>query len=382
MKRKHYRVEDIGDFCQKVLEKGGYSPKVAEATTYALLEADKKGVFSHGIAGTGLDANVKRWVEGGKINLEAEPKIQDSKYPTIVTIDADKAPGHYTSMLACEIAKERARKFGFGKVYVHNANHYGAAGVWSEKIAEDKDLSGIVTCITPAFARVMGDDPKMVDYTKGMGTRNRVGTNPQAVSFPHQNGILTYDSACTKMAVSLIMNAFKAGEMLTIPHYGVNNDNQSTLNTKEILDLSEGFKMIGSVFPTGSEHTGYKGDCDGRMREIDNGLGGGPIYGHEPGNRYGASHTFQAQAIDFLFSEEEALARISEQMRDYEKYFGENSRWPGDRAKKAVEYSIIHGIPYSEGHIKTLTLVGDDFGVPFNLTPSNYKEFPEDVFKK
>ena len=49
--REHYKIEDIKNFTVKVLTSGGYSSQAAEAASYALLYADMKGIFSHGVAG-------------------------------------------------------------------------------------------------------------------------------------------------------------------------------------------------------------------------------------------------------------------------------------------------------------------------------------------
>ena len=59
--RDHFNVEDLYTFTIKVLRNANYSKESAQATAYALLEADKRGIFSHGIAGgTGLEEAVKR----------------------------------------------------------------------------------------------------------------------------------------------------------------------------------------------------------------------------------------------------------------------------------------------------------------------------------
>ena len=48
------------------------------------------------------------------------------------------------------------------------------------------------------------------------------------------------------------------------------------------------------------------------------------------------SHSFQAQAIDFFYTKEQALEKAKEFMKDYEIYFGSSSRWPSALSKKAI----------------------------------------------
>ena len=386
--RYHFSVKDIYDFSMNVLKAGGYNERKAKATAYALLEADKRGIFSHGTAGgTGLEEAVKRVGITATVRLDTEPEILTQKYPTIAVINANGAPGHYTSEIAVRLVKKIARKYGYGKVYVYNANHYGAAGVWSRKIAEDGDLKGISTCTTVAVVKVMGDDPEMLDYTKGAGKEHRIGTNPTAISIPHKEGVVTFDTAWTRMAVSYCLKHLKARTKMKIPEYIADKNYKSTLDPRDFApSMSELDKAKGSVFPLGSTLAGYKGDSMLRFIEMDNSLGGGPIWKIPLGKKDESrriSHTFEAQVIDFFYTKEEAKHRIRNLMKDYEEnYFGPNSRWPGDRAEKALKYSIVNGIPYSQGQIDTLKRAAEYVGIDFNLEPISKKEFPENIFNK
>ncbi len=386
-KRNHFAVKDIYDFSIQVLKAAGYSDKKAQSTAFALLEADKRGIFSHGTAGgTGIEESVKRSGITSTVELDTEPIIHKQKYDSIAVIDANGAPGHYTSDIAVELVKKIARKHGYGKVFVYNANHYGAAGVWSRKIAEDGDLKGSSTCTTVAVARVLGDDTERLDYTKGAGTENRLGTNPLAVSIPLIDGILTFDTAWTRMAVSYCLKMLKANEMMTIPEYIGDQNYKSTLNPHDFKESMQKDHLIkGTVFPHGSTLAGYKGDSMLRFIEIDNALGGGPIHripfeASDENRRI--SHTFEAQAMDLFYDLNEAKLRIKDLMDDYKKYFGPNSRWPGDRADKAVMYSESNGIPYSAGQIESLKRTAEYVNLPFELQPISFKEFPEEIFNK
>ena len=386
--REHFRPRDVYDFSIRVLLAAGYKEKMAESTAFALLDADMRGIFSHGTAGgTGLEEAVKRSGITATVRLDTEPKILPQKYPTIAVIDANGVPGHYSSDIAVELVKKIARKYGYGKVYVFNANHYGAAGVWSRKIAADGDLKGVSTCTTVAVAKVMGDDPERLDYTKGAGKINRLGTNPTAISVPYSGGILTFDTAWTRMAVSYCLQHLKAGKKLKIPEYIADENYKSTLDPRDFAPSIDDLDNVkGSVFPLGSTLAGYKGDAMLRFIEIDNALGGGPIVQIPLGSKDASrriSHTFEAQAIDVMYSKEEALERVKELMRDYEEhYFGPNSRWPGDRAEKAREYSEKEGIPYSEGQINTLRRAAEHVGLPFDLKSTGKKPYPTEIFNK
>ncbi len=386
--RDHFKPEDVYEFSMRVLLATGYEEKMAESTAFALLDADMRGIFSHGTAGgTGLEEAVKRSGITATVRLDTEPEVLPQKYPTIAVINANGVPGHYSSDIAVELVKKIARKYGYGKVYVFNANHYGAAGVWSRKIALDGDLKGVSTCTTVAVAKVMGDDSERLDYTKGAGRVNRLGTNPTAISIPYPGGVLTFDTAWTRMAVSYCLQHLKAGKMLKVPQYIADKNYKSTLDPRDFTPFIDDLDNVkGSVFPLGSTLAGYKGDAMLRFIEIDNALGGGPIVQIPLGSKEVSrriSHTFEAQAIDILYTKEEALERVRELMWDYEEnYFGPSSRWPGERAEKARQYSEKEGIPYNEGQINTLRRAAEHVGLSFDLKPVVRKTYPANIFNK
>jgi LDH2 family malate/lactate/ureidoglycolate dehydrogenase len=387
--REHFKVSDIQKFSIETLIKSGYPETSAKATTHALLEADKRGIFSHGLAGgTGLEESVKGIGLFSTVDPKAEPEVLPQKYPAIAVINAHGAPGHITSMKAVHLLKKLARKNGIAKVYVCEGNHFGAAGVWSEMIAVQGDLIGTVTCTTSALVKPMGDDPKGLDYTKGAGKEVRIGTNPIAVSVPHRDGIITVDMALTRMAANYCIKAYKTGEMLSIPEYAADKNYKSTLDPKEFIVREESGKqyLTGSIFPLGSTQAGYKGDALLRMIEVEHSVYGGPIEKLTVGEKkQRVSLAFQAQVVDCLFTEEEARNRVRELMIDYEsKYFGEATRWPGDRSKEALDYSLKEGIPFSDGQIEMLkravTYVNLDYDQM--IASIGRKTYPAEIFKK
>ena len=390
--RAHYSVNDMYNFAKEILIKGEYPEKSAEATAFALLEADKRGIFSHGIAGgIGLEEAVTWAGITSTVDPTAELVIEDQKYPTLAVINANGAPGHISAMMAVELVKKMAREYGFGKVIVNNANHFGAAGVWSELIAEDGDLKGTVSCTTVACGRVMGDDVDRIDYTKGAGKEVRLGTNPIAISVPTRRGILTMDMAMTRMAVSYCLKHLKAGKQMSIPEYMADKNYISTLDPTDFAESMEKLKsnaIIGTVFPLGSTLAGYKGDIMLRMLEIDQALGGGPVTkipfsGNSKERRISLS--FEAQSIDFYYDLAGTKNRVDDLMHDYEsKYFGPSSRWPGDRSLEATKYCLEEGIPYSEGQINTLRRAANHVNLDFDeiLKSLGRKEYPIYIFNK
>ncbi len=392
MKHTHFSIKDLEKFALKVLRAADYPEDYAEATAWALLEADKRGIFTHGLGGgTGLEEAVKRASVTKTVNPNAKTKFEESKYPTFIIINANGAPGHYTSKLAVEKVKEIARNYGKATVYVINANHFGAAGIWSEEIAKDGDLIGEVTCTTPAVSRIMGDDINGKNYTKGAGKKVRLGTNPISISIPHTKGIITLDMSNTSGCTSTAILALKTGKKLNVLSYGADKNFKPTLDPNKIIKTLTDkqnrkiYKIIGSLFPLGAEHFGYKGDGMIRMIELDLSLAGGKV-GCPPVENMTQTphikHKFEAHAIDFAKDIENPLERVNNIIKDIENYFGKKSRWPGDRARKAKEYCTNYGIPYSKGRIEVLKNAANWAGIKFDLKPTSIRELPKELFRK
>ncbi|PYV14916.1 MAG: hypothetical protein DMG07_10915 [Acidobacteria bacterium] len=188
--RDHREVEALLSFCRECLERKGYPPAYAETTAFALVEADARGIFTHGAAGgTGLDEALARTGVAATVDVAAVPRRLEQRYPTIGVIDARGAPGHYTSRMAIEWVRELAGTHGMAKVYVFDANHFGAAGIWAEEIASDRrpppacaswatTASGWIIRAAPPWAASTGSGPIPTRTAFRTGTASSPSTWP------------------------------------------------------------------------------------------------------------------------------------------------------------------------------------------------------------
>src|SRR5437867_10963672 len=100
--RDHREVEALLSFCRECLERKGYPPAYAETTAFALVEADARGIFTHGAAGgTGLDEALARTGVAATGGVGAGARRLEPRSPTIGVIDACGGAGHYHPRLAC-----------------------------------------------------------------------------------------------------------------------------------------------------------------------------------------------------------------------------------------------------------------------------------------
>jgi L-2-hydroxycarboxylate dehydrogenase (NAD+) len=185
MKTHKVRPDAVKSYVCSILEGYGVPAEKAHITSDVLVEADMRGIFSHGV--NQLDIMIVPSLIKGGINpaAVAEDKTRNPNFP-IRHIDAHGDLGYSVAMDAVSQVKEIARKHGYAKIYVFNANHFGAAGVYSEAICQEKDLSGRVMCTTSAVVKPFG------------GTKSRLGTNLICWSIPYHHGIVTIDMATTQ----------------------------------------------------------------------------------------------------------------------------------------------------------------------------------------
>jgi LDH2 family malate/lactate/ureidoglycolate dehydrogenase len=345
-----FKPEVIKSYVQELLARHGVPKSKAIVTAEVLVEADMRGIFSHGI--NSLDLIVIHSIEQGGTdpNAKAEDKTRNPDFP-IRHVDAHGDLGHSMAMDAAEMAKELARKHGYGKVYVSNANHFGIGAVYTEKICAEKDLSGKVTCTTPSVVKPYG------------GEKKRLGTNVIAWSIPYDRGFITIDMATTIHAISGILRAFIEKDPLPFPVY-----DPSGLKTtdSEAFDGFVDFLRRGSMIPLGGigEHgadAGYKGTGLAMLIELDSVIGAGVSSYIEPledDEKRRIRQTFEAWRIDTLFERDDALAHISKTISDIKSGQGKDMLLPGEKESIHRDDAMKHGIPYTAVQIARLERLG------------------------
>ncbi len=145
--------EALQAYCVRVFEKMGVSPEDARITADVLIQANLRGIDSHGVA------RLARYVNGlrdGVMVAQPEEKVV-VETPTTVTLDAGAGLGQPVSHRAMTMVIEKAREYGCGFATVRNSNHYGIAGYYA-MMALEEDMIGISTTnaavlVVPTFGR-------------------------------------------------------------------------------------------------------------------------------------------------------------------------------------------------------------------------------------
>jgi len=156
-----YDYLKLASFCEKVFIKMGCSAEDATLAAEVLINADLRGVDSHGVAR--LIGYVRLW-EKDRVNPTPNIKVVHET-PSTAVIDADKSLGLVAAPKAMEIAIEKAEKAGTCWIAVKNSNHFGIAGYHAMK-ALSKDMIGIALTnasplVAPTFSqeRLLGTNP-------------------------------------------------------------------------------------------------------------------------------------------------------------------------------------------------------------------------------
>ncbi len=350
-----YKPDIVKSFVSELLIKHDVPRSKASVTAEVLVEADMRGIFSHGI--NSLDLIVIGSIKQGGTNPSAiaEDKTRNPYFP-IRHVDAHGDLGHPMAMDAVGIVKELARKHGYGKVYVANANHFGIGAIYTEKICEEKDLAGRVTCTTPSLVKPYG------------GEKNRLGTNVLAWSIPYDRGFVTIDMATTIHAVSGVLRALVEGSPLPFPVYAPSG---SKTTDPLAFDGFVDFLKRGSMIPLGGmgelgAGAGYKGTGMAMLIELDNVIGAGSSTYVDPlkeNDKRRIRQTFEAWRIDTLFEQDDVLAHISKTISDIKSRQGPEMLLPGEKESIQRENALKNGIPYSPIQILRLEKLGHAVGL-------------------
>lgn len=300
----------LSEYCAEIFKGLGVPQKEATIVAESLVDADIRGVSSHGVVR--VSNYVARLTNGGT-RADAQMKVvHDTQISAL--IDADNGLGSVASEKAIDLVAEKARNMGIGIVLVKNSNHYGAAARWSLKLA-GKDMVGI-TCsnVEPIMAATGG-------VTKG------IGNNPISFAIPTGKfGTICYDVSCSQMAFGNILSYALMGKPLPTGAF-LNPHGTPTTDPAQ-----------ASILLPFAQHKGYGLAVIVEM--LTSVLAGGN-FGKEIGSQYNLldqpnhiSHFFMSMRIDLIRETKEYLRdadRFVEYLHQLPTQDGSQVLFPGER---------------------------------------------------
>jgi len=335
-------------FCAGVLERLDVPRDDAIAIVDNLVEADLRGVESHGVVRLPIYAER---LAAGVINPRPQFRVLRDT-PTALVIDGDNGMGQIVGMRAMAMVIEKARPNGGGCVFaaVRNSNHYGAASHYAE-MAVPHGMIGLSFTI--------GGINHMVPWN---GTEAMLGNNPFAVALPAGDEMpVTLDMACSVAARGKIIVAAKEGRPIP-SDWAVGPDGEPTTDAVEALK--------GFVQPVG----GPKGYALTLVVGLLSTMLSGAFFGSEVTHMYddlehpqNIGHLFGVLPVHLFEQPETYRARMDKAIRDVRgvrpRAGVERIYLPGERERLLLAERRRWGIPVGRGVFEELAELGDRHGV-------------------
>lgn len=155
------------DFCVRSFVKCGLSGPDAAVAADTLVQAELRGIDSHGIVR--LPFYCRRLIKGG---TNPSPKVAViAEKPALLLMDGDNGLGQIVGVRAMEAAIARAKNQGICFVGVRNSCHFGMTAYYP-LLGVRHDMIGLAGCNTATVMAPWG------------GGKSAIGNNPLAIVVP------------------------------------------------------------------------------------------------------------------------------------------------------------------------------------------------------
>jgi len=350
----------LKSFCSEALEKLNVPSEDAQVTAKVLVEADLRGIDSHGVA------RMSRYVSGiqqGMMRPRAKPRVVHETGST-ATIDADAGLGQPVSFKAMQLAMSKAHEHSLGFVAVRNSNHFGIAGFYA-MMALAEDMIGICTTntevlVVPTFAR------------------NAVlGTNPIAIAVPAGKERPYVLDMSTSTVTRGKLEVYSRLEKPIPINWATDENGVATDNPAHVLQniMKRGG---GGLLPLGGaleESGGHKGYGLALAVEIFSAVLPGALYANRvyPKDKdgkplpSGIGHFFGAMRIDAFRAKEEFkrdMDDLIQRLRNAPKALGaERIYIHGEKEFEQAERFAKEGVPLNAKVVEDLRKIGEQLGM-------------------
>lgn len=343
----------LKSFASEIMQAVGCDQKRAALVAEVLVEADARGIASHGVA------RLRRYVNHiaqGLIDPAALPHVVQES-PLTVLLDGNAGVGQYIADVAMQKAISKAESTGVGFVAVRNSNHFGIAGYFAEKCVDQNMLGIALTNTGPYVVPTFGKRPLM-------------GTNPLALAFPTGDGFPVLVDMATSVVPLGKLETY-ARRKHSIPQgWAVDQLGHSATDPSDVIyHLKE--NALGGILALGGEGEefgGHKGFGLALLIEL---LTAGLAQGSWSAETYrevgGVCHFFGAIRLD-LFGDPVAIRRhftyIIEAIRASDKAEGaERIFIHGEKEYEARHRSLKEGVKLGEVTYQGLEELAREFGV-------------------
>ena len=277
-----------------MFHKAGVPLQSAQVIAESLVQADLRGVDSHGVVRTPI--YLKR-VEKGMIDPHAPIEVVQEQ-AGMALVDGRNNFGAVVGTCALDLAMRKAKESGAAVVGVKGSNHFGTGAYYAMKAIESN-----------MALLVMSNASQTMPPTGGV--RPFIGTNPLAVGVPSGEELpFILDMATSVVARGKIIVAAQKGESIPLG-WAIDKDGNPTTDAEAALE--------GSVLPLG----GAKGYGISMFIDILCGVLTGAGFGKYVNNMYenweepqNVGHLFIAIDIERFIPVESFKSRMDRYIRE------------------------------------------------------------------
>ena len=242
MKKVNVSIDQLNKIATKLFLGMGCNEEEATYAADVLVETDRRGVDTHGVARLGL---YRYYLDSGRAKRNAKLKTISSDAPYLM-LDADNGVGIIMAPQAVDLAIRKAEEWGCCIMGVRNSNHFGAAGYYAAKCA-DRGFVAIVSSNSP---------PTMAPFGGKVALH---GNSPWSMAMPgglRHTAPVMFDMACSEVSRGKLETAQREG-MQAPQGWGIDGEGMPSADPAEIL-------KNGTLLPFG----GIKGYCITMLVEV------------------------------------------------------------------------------------------------------------------
>ncbi|CEL04653.1 Putative Malate/L-lactate dehydrogenase [Aspergillus calidoustus] len=340
----HITYPDLEDFVRRVLVGNGVPDKHAAIVANCLVQADLRGVDTHG--SNRIPSYMQR-IRQKVLDPSSSPELQQIT-PVAASVDGKNTFGFVSAHLAMQRAIEMAQEFGLGLVSVKHSNHFGMSA-WLVQQAIDAGMMSLVFTNSSPALPVWGGMSKLM------------GVSPIACGAPAgKERPFILDMAPSVAARGKIYKALRRGEKIPTD-WALDGDGNITDDPAKALE--------GVMLPMG----GPKGSALAIMMDVFSGVLSGSAFAgnvtgpYDPSKPADVGHFLMAIKPDLFVSLEDFKARMdylyqrvvgSDKMAGVDRIY-----YPGEIEQITREKRLVGGIPFTEAEIESLNKEAELVGV-------------------
>jgi LDH2 family malate/lactate/ureidoglycolate dehydrogenase len=352
-----FRKEDLLDYVVRYLGKLGVPKQDARTVGEVMIEADCRGVSTHGLIRLTSYYGVRlinKWMD------PRTPVTIVSETETTALLDGGNGCGQVAGCRGMRLAIDKAQKANVGMVTVRHSNHYGIAAYYA-MLALPHGMIGIsLTNSQPLVAPTYGRTAVL-------------GTNPISVAVPTDKAWpYVLDMATSTVPIGRIKVYEKKGLKLPLG-WGLDDNGVVTDDPKKVQSGGP-----GALMPLGGSDimSGYKGYGLAVLVDILCGVlaGGATLtdvgFPHEP-REANVSHFFMAVRVDAfrpLADFASQMDHMIQMLKNAPKAKGQERIYiAGEKEYEQAQKNREQGVPLIAPVVEDLKKDGEKAGVPFDV---------------